>query len=534
MTAPAAALIQRPLPKRDAVREPAHPAREARAPAQDRHETQGFAAHLERSSPPRVAGRPRSAPASANETRVAKPEAAPLAKPDAAPSAEPATEAAAGRTLPDTRQAPARPATQSVLGMLNARAATDGETTSVDTAKPDAETETAETAASAIPVLPSKVPAFPSTPAIPSPAMPPRAAATIQAEPATEAATGRTLPDSRQAPARPATQSVLGLLNARAATEGDDPSVDTAKSDAETETTETAGSAIPVLPPMVPALLTAPAVPSPAMPPRAAATTQTGLSADRGTAPLIAPGRPTAAPSTGTADPAAANPGTAAPAALAGMAAPALSFILERDGTVSGSPDPAAADAAPDTAQPGTDKTAAKVQPSTLARLTGAAMPGRPALRKARAEVETTLPDLKSPAAEITASAFALVQPATGSASAVSASAGPASAAQPAVGIGLDALVDSIDRARDGAADGAPVAVAMRHAEFGRISMRFHSDADGMSVAMTSPDPAFAPAVAAAHAAEAAANTEPAPRASQTGTASVDLAGSQTQGGARS
>jgi hypothetical protein len=218
------------------------------------------------------------------------------------------------------------------------------------------------------------------------------------------------------------------------------------------------------------------------------------------------------------------------------VAAPAISFLLEREGPVAGSPDPTIADAAPDTAQPGTDQAAAKAQPSTLAALTGAETPGRPALRKPRAEAEIALPGPKTDTTEMTASAFSLAQPATGSASAVPASAAPAPATQPAEGIGFDALVDSIARARDGAADGAPVAVAMRHAEFGRISLRFHTDADGMSVAMTSPDPTFAPAVAAAHAAEAAAaaNAEPAPRTAQTGTASGDATGSQMQGGARS
>jgi hypothetical protein len=70
----------------------------------------------------------------------------------------------------------------------------------------------------------------------------------------------------------------------------------------------------------------------------------------------------------------------------------------------------------------------------------------------------------------------------------------------------------------------------MRHAEFGSVSMRFNSDADGLSVAMTSPDPTFAPAVAAAHAAEAAAtaNAEAAQRSAQTSTA---LGGAGNQDG---
>jgi hypothetical protein len=47
--------------------------------------------------------------------------------------------------------------------------------------------------------------------------------------------------------------------------------------------------------------------------------------------------------------------------------------------------------------------------------------------------------------------------------------------------------------------------VALNHAEFGRVSLRFHADADGLSVAMTSLDPGFAPAAVAAAAFAAAA-----------------------------
>jgi len=442
MTAPAAALILRPLPKRDGVRDAAKPVRQPQASAQNPQATQGFAAHLERGTPPRPADRRSEIRPPADE--APKPKSAPthLAK----------------------REAAARP------------------------------------------------------------------------EPATEAATGKTLPDTRQAPAKPATQTILVMLAARAATEGEEASADTVKSDVEGETVETAENAAQALPLQLPATVAAPALSSAPVQSRAAAPTKAGPSASPSPAPVVSPGRPAAAPATGTTDALTASPAATAPVPTTTVAAPAISFILERDAPVSGSPDTAAADAAPNADQPGPDQTAAKAQPSTLAALTGAATPNRTALRKARAEVETALPGLKSGTAEITASAFSLAQPATGPASAVSASAGPAAAAQPAEGIGFDALVDSIARARDGVADGAPVAVAMRHAEFGRISLRFHTDADGMSVAMSSPDPTFAPAVAAAHAAEAAAaaNAEPAPRTAQTGTASGDATGSQMQGGARS
>ncbi|MEI5579504.1 hypothetical protein, partial [Streptomyces brasiliscabiei] len=44
----------------------------------------------------------------------------------------------------------------------------------------------------------------------------------------------------------------------------------------------------------------------------------------------------------------------------------------------------------------------------------------------------------------------------------------------------------------------APVAVAVTHAEFGRVTLRFARDDDGLAVRMASPDPAFAPAAIAA------------------------------------
>jgi hypothetical protein len=55
-------------------------------------------------------------------------------------------------------------------------------------------------------------------------------------------------------------------------------------------------------------------------------------------------------------------------------------------------------------------------------------------------------------------------------------------------------LVDSIARARD---DGATVSVAVAHAEFGKVSLRFENGDNGLSVAMSSADPGFARAVAA-------------------------------------
>ncbi|MCW1383012.1 hypothetical protein OLX02_09270 [Novosphingobium sp. KCTC 2891] len=70
-------------------------------------------------------------------------------------------------------------------------------------------------------------------------------------------------------------------------------------------------------------------------------------------------------------------------------------------------------------------------------------------------------------------------------------------------------LVDSIARARQDGAAAAPVAVALTHAEFGKVSLHFRAGDDGLSVAMSSPDPAFAPAVAAAREAASAQGAAP-------------------------
>lgn len=67
-------------------------------------------------------------------------------------------------------------------------------------------------------------------------------------------------------------------------------------------------------------------------------------------------------------------------------------------------------------------------------------------------------------------------------------------------------LVDTIARARDDAASLAPVAVALTHAEFGKVSLRFRNEDDGLAVSMSSADPGFAPAVAAAGQAAATAD----------------------------
>lgn len=102
-----------------------------------------------------------------------------------------------------------------------------------------------------------------------------------------------------------------------------------------------------------------------------------------------------------------------------------------------------------------------------------------------------------------------------------SAAAGAAPAlAPPQTGHDFAALVDRLIAARDAAGpDAAPdaVNVAVRHAEFGQVSLQFRHDEGGLSVALSSADPGFAqavqsalPAAAAAAAADAAdSGTQP-------------------------
>lgn len=241
--------------------------------------------------------------------------------------------------------------------------------------------------------------------------------------------------------------------------------------------------------------------------------------------PLPSPAAPAATPAAPT--PARSSPATAAapapqpaaprpdvpPAAPAAQPPHAAAFavtslVLERDAAAPAA-DAAAPAATPEQSAPETAaQNAARAQPSTLAALTGTPTPERPATRKLRSEADLKLPDPKSAEAPLpeTAGALAQTQP----------SFAPASPEAPAISgpqpISFDQLVESIARARDGMQPAGPVAVAMHHAEFGRISLRIEGDDTGLSVALASPDPTFAPAVAAAHA--AAVTAEPARPAS--------------------
>lgn len=66
-------------------------------------------------------------------------------------------------------------------------------------------------------------------------------------------------------------------------------------------------------------------------------------------------------------------------------------------------------------------------------------------------------------------------------------------------------LVDTLNRAREEASPNT-VRVAVAHPDFGRVSMRFEQDDNGLSVAMSSADPGFARAVSASNEATSASN----------------------------
>lgn len=69
--------------------------------------------------------------------------------------------------------------------------------------------------------------------------------------------------------------------------------------------------------------------------------------------------------------------------------------------------------------------------------------------------------------------------------------------AQAVPGAQVAALVDAVARAREGATPGA-VAATLAHGTFGRVSLEFRQNDDGLSVTMASSDPGFAPAALAA------------------------------------
>jgi hypothetical protein len=174
--------------------------------------------------------------------------------------------------------------------------------------------------------------------------------------------------------------------------------------------------------------------------------------------------------------------------------------------------------------QPGADKPALAPQPPGLFRaaevLTAAALPlvrrgsGHSPARQPVAmftELQIDLsPRAMAPAVQLKLDP-ALLRPVPGSDAIVQLSGapmeptppistyiGPArSAAEAAQPLDFAALIDRIESARE-AGGNAPVHFALRHADFGPVSLRVETDAGRISVDLSSPDPDFARAVAAA------------------------------------
>ena len=101
------------------------------------------------------------------------------------------------------------------------------------------------------------------------------------------------------------------------------------------------------------------------------------------------------------------------------------------------------------------------------------------------------------------------------------------------------AVVDRLIEARD-AAIVRPVAMTLRHQEFGPVSVQFRSGEDGLTVTMASLDPDFARAVNAAAAPASASNHRDTPRQSgdpapsrQHGGGMADDQSAQSRGGSR-
>ena len=91
------------------------------------------------------------------------------------------------------------------------------------------------------------------------------------------------------------------------------------------------------------------------------------------------------------------------------------------------------------------------------------------------------------------------------------------------------ALVDRLTQARE-AAGPQSVSFAVNHDEFGKVSLRFHHDDAGLSVAMTSPDPDFARAVSATIPPERAVTGEQQQAVSQGQSSRNEAGNSETPG----
>jgi hypothetical protein len=111
---------------------------------------------------------------------------------------------------------------------------------------------------------------------------------------------------------------------------------------------------------------------------------------------------------------------------------------------------------------------------------------------------------------------------------AISAYIGPArSTANPDQPLDFAALIDRIESARD-AGGTAPVSFALKHEDFGPVAVRFETDAGRISVDLSSPDPDFARAVAAA---QPAASDMPRPDTARAESGRSDNSRSDSQRG---
>lgn len=324
--------------------------------------------------------------------------------------------------------------------------------------------------------------AAPANPALPAAQpMPLAARQVLAAVPAIAVATGKIVPDllppteaANQPAATPAglPVPVLPLLRALRPLEPGQPARTRAMPQPNDETTPAALDPAGQPPLVVPALIFA-------------------------LTPGAAPAEPAAA-TTATANAApAALPGQFASAAL--LLPPAVAAQLMGQALTRQAPPPVVEPAAPDEAR--TLHLPAAPAPATTAEaqftLASPAAPIAPTSLRLRPVVE-------APAAPASDGAPASPMPAPLVDAAPALQNSPAAAAPaglPGLGHSFAAVVDRLMAARDAVqVDGAaqPVAVNLRHAEFGTVSVRFEQRADGLSVALASPDPDFARAVQAA------------------------------------
>lgn len=213
--------------------------------------------------------------------------------------------------------------------------------------------------------------------------------------------------------------------------------------------------------------------------------------------------------------PPATEPAAPAAAIAAGPVAAALPPLIEAQ--LLGRPlpqQPAAAAAA--AAPQADDALALKVDPAAVGAspppaiafaAAGAAPTAAVRLRPVIGAAPVTGPDLATPAAASADGAGLLASPISqplhaGSAPAAAPATAPATAVAPAATQPQDfaQLMDRLIAARDAAQTGLPqnVQIAVKHADFGPISVSFQHDQHGLAVSVASPDPDFARAVQAA------------------------------------